>query len=107
MRTVDLAGGLLGAACLLAPARVARVVGGPDDSHGRLFLRVLGVRHLGQAALLTARPTRRTRSLGAAVDATHALSMLGFGLLDEKVRRPAYTNAAVATGSALLGWRRR
>jgi NAD(P)-dependent dehydrogenase (short-subunit alcohol dehydrogenase family) len=45
---------LLGGALLLAPDRLLRGVGDPAGRRARLVARVLGARHLGQAALLAA-----------------------------------------------------
>lgn len=93
--------GLYGTALLLAPGLLLRRVGDPDDRVARLAARVLGARHLGQAALLAATGRRATR-LGAAVDGLHAASMVLLGLAVPLHRRAAMASGAVAGVLAAL-----
>lgn len=59
--------------------------------------RILGLRHLAQALLLDLGGTRGRLLLGATVDATHALSMVGLAVLgSERHRHPAALDAALA-----------
>jgi hypothetical protein len=88
--------GLYGTALLLAPGLLLRGVGHPVGCRARLAARVLGARHLGQAALLAALGRRGTR-FGAAVDGLHAASMLGLGLA-----MPPHCRAAIASGAAAI-----
>jgi hypothetical protein len=93
--------GLYGSALLLAPGLLLRGVGDPADPAARLATRVLGARHLGQAALLAATGRRATR-LGAAVDGLHAASMVLLGLTVPLHRRAAMVSGAVAGVLAAL-----
>lgn len=86
-----------GLAQLLAPNAVARRLTCRDaDERERVVTRVLGARHLAQAAVL-ANSSRRAHLLGAAVDALHAASMVGLALVDRSRRRQAWTSAAIAS----------
>jgi hypothetical protein len=87
----------LGATLLAAP----RVLLG-DLPHQRIdrtacvFARMLGARHLLEAAVLARRHTHGWLLLGAAVDATHSLSMLALARLRPDRRELALSNAAMA-----------
>ena len=65
--------------------------------------RVLGVRQLAQAALTADHPSRAVLVLGAEVDAAHAASMLGLGLLSGRWRTAALREALVAGSLAAAG----
>jgi hypothetical protein len=88
-------GGLL----LLAPGPVIRLgTGGPASPRAQNVTRVLGVRHLVQAALTAGAPPGTARlGIGAAVDLAHAASMIGLALLDRTVRRATLVDAAIET----------
>ena len=94
-------GGIL----LLAPGPVIRLcTGGPASARAQNVTRVLGVRHLVQAALTAGAPPGTARlGIGAAVDLTHAASMVGLALLDRTVRRPTLVDAAIETLLAAAG----
>jgi hypothetical protein len=103
MRAAALARLAIGGSCLLAPARVLDVVGGPDrhDPTVRLVVRVLGGRLVLQGCgdpLLG----RRTRVLGAVVDLTHVASMVPVAAGCSDHRRTALVSAAAASAIALL-----
>jgi hypothetical protein len=88
--------GCWGACELLAPGRVVRgLVRRPPDDRTRTVARILGARHLAQAAL-TAKGDAVTHVLGGAVDVTHSASMLLLALVDRRRRREAATSAAIA-----------
>jgi hypothetical protein len=88
---------ILGAAELLAPGRLLRVVAGHDsDVQARQVVRVLGAREAVQATVIAVRPSRRILIGGATVDALHALSMVALGVSKTQRRREALTSAAVA-----------
>jgi hypothetical protein len=92
----------LGATELLAPRALTRaVLGTPLDGVGLGAVRVLGARHLAQAASCAAVPSPTASRLGAAVDALHAASMLALAAFDRRYRRAALTSAAVAGGLAV------
>jgi hypothetical protein len=59
-------------------------------------LRVLGVRHIGQAVVEAPGPQPVVRYLGAAVDGLHALTAVGLAVIDPRWRRGALTDTAIA-----------
>jgi hypothetical protein len=100
-----------GAALLLVPGRL--IAAGTGQQAGptvRGVARVLGARHLAQAAA-TARfgPSTETLGIGAAVDVTHAASMVALALADRRatgasgVRRITLTDALIETAFAAAG----
>jgi hypothetical protein len=94
-----------GAALLLAPGPVIRVcTGQPAGPRVRAVARVLGARHLVQAAA-TARygPSAESLGLGAAVDLAHAASMAALAIADRRVRRITLTDALLETAFAAAG----
>jgi hypothetical protein len=93
--------GLYGSALLAAPGLLLHGVGDPADRMARLAARVLGARHLGQAALFAATGARAAR-LGAAVDGLHAASMVLLGLAVPRHRRAAMASGAVAAALVAL-----
>ncbi len=93
-----------GAVLLIAPGAVLRAVPHQRiDRPVRVFTRVLGVRHLAQAAIVGPRPTRGWILTGAAVDAAHASTMVALALLAPDRRRLAATNVATASAFAAAG----
>jgi hypothetical protein len=93
---VELVRGAWGACELLMPARLAKLtLARAGDSRERLVVRILGGRHVAQAAL-TARAEPVVHMLGGAVDLTHSASMVLLALVDRRRRRAAATSAAVA-----------
>jgi hypothetical protein len=60
---------------------------------------ILGLRNLGQAALVARYPSHRVRTASAAVDAVHALSMVAMARYRADVARPCLVSA---TSAALL-----
>ncbi|SCF09782.1 hypothetical protein GA0074695_3454 [Micromonospora viridifaciens] len=93
-----------GATLVVAPRRVLRRLGHPS----RLAvgtLRVLGVRHLAQAAVTLRRPVAVVLIAGAAADLLHAASALALAAVDRRQRRIALLDSAIAGGWAVLdGW---
>lgn len=91
---------LCGAAWLVAAGRFGWDV--PSSSFAwrrRVFARALGARHLGEAALLSRRPTRGGMLTAASIDALHALSMIGLAHTAPAWRRLAQVSA---TGAVVL-----
>jgi hypothetical protein len=71
------------------------------DRQPRRILRVLGARHLAQAAVEWRRgPT--TRNIGTGIDVLHASTDIAFACLDARWRRAALTDALVTTGLVAL-----
>jgi hypothetical protein len=100
---VRLAWGLI---LLVAPGRVLAVAGPfRDQRRVRGVARLLGLRHIAQAAYTARRGDARAAEVGAAVDALHGLSMAGLALRSGAVRRPAALNAAGASAWTLAGLR--
>jgi hypothetical protein len=94
-----------GCALLLAPRRVAGVgTRGPVPGAAVAVLRVLGARQLLQSAATAPVPTGAVAALGAAVDALHAGTCVGFAAVWPRWRRVALTEAVIATALAAAGW---
>lgn len=95
-----------GAALALAPGSVLRAVGaGRIDARTRRVTRVLGARELIQAMLASRCRSRRSSLAGAAVDGTHAASMLVLAVWHPAYRRPAAASALTAATFATAGLR--
>lgn len=97
-----------GAALLIAPGAVLRDLPHQRiDRPARAFARVLGARQLAQAALAGRRRGRASSRgwilTGAAVDATHAATMLALALLRPDRRKLALANVALASAFAAAG----
>jgi hypothetical protein len=95
-----------GAALLIDPRRVLRATGADPELAGAVgAARVLGARHLLQAAVLAARPGPTAR-WAAAIDGLHVCSMLALAVVAPSYRRPALASAQVAAGlGAVTGLR--
>lgn len=95
-----------GAALLIAPGLILRRL--PAQRHAglvRAIARLLGLRHLVQAAIVARRPTRGRILAGAAVDAAHATSMLALAALQPEHRVLALGEAGEASAFAAAGIR--
>lgn len=93
----------VGVAELALPDRLGTpLLGRRPDTTDRVVMRILGVRHLVQAA-----GGLRGHELlgGPLLDVLHALSMYGAAAVTQKHRRGALLSAAGATGFALAAWR--
>jgi hypothetical protein len=94
------------AALLLVPERVLRAGGqAPVPAAAVAVARVLGVRHLLQAAVGATAPTGPVARLGAAVDTAHTATCLALAGVSPRWRRAALLDAAVESGFAASGWR--
>lgn len=92
-----------GATLLARPTLVLPLFGEPAEAGvGADVLRVLGVRHVAQAALTAAAPTTTVITLGAVADLLHAASAVGFARLDRRHRRAGLRDAALAATFAGL-----
>jgi hypothetical protein len=107
-RVVGVAQAAIGAAMLLAPARVAAVAANGGSVAPLPIVRVLGARIAVQGAVTAARPSNTGLELGAAVDALHLTSMIALSALVPRLRRSALASAVLAAGSiaAAAGARR-
>lgn len=75
------------------------------DGSGQTVVRVLGSRHLVQAALSQSSPTSAVLALGAAVDLLHAASMVALAAADRRLRSAALAEGTVAFAFAVAGVR--
>lgn len=101
-----LAGGqcLVGICLLVLPGRVAAAISSdPGERPPRWLIRLLGGRLIGQGSAQLLSPTAGLLRAGAAVDASHAASMLAVAAVSPRYRRPALSSAALASASAAAG----
>ncbi|MBT1003795.1 hypothetical protein KIH31_14415 [Paenarthrobacter sp. DKR-5] len=85
-----------GAGELLAPDAVeGRLLGHAADHRSKVVIRILGARHLVQAALTSGRGPAAHR-VGGTVDLIHAVTMLALAAADRRRRRAATVNAVLA-----------
>jgi hypothetical protein len=96
MGLADLSRAVWGVALLGAPRPLLRALRTRPDSSAVFTARVLGARHLLQALATTARPTQTVRRIGAAVDATHALTAIAVAAFDGRRRLPALIETGLA-----------
>lgn len=104
--TSSLMRGCLGGCQLLAPALVAGAIEDqPIDAATRSVIRVLGARHLVQAALEVAAPRAGVVRFGAVIDVLHAASMVALARKGSKPasRQLARIDAIGASVFALSG----
>jgi hypothetical protein len=93
-----------GAVLLCAPGAVIGLCTGRRASRrARAVARLLGCRHLAQAAMTAMAPTPAVLAIGAEVDLAHAASMLALGAANQPLRRAPLYDALVATTFAALG----
>ena len=94
-----------GGALLTMPGPVIRLATGrPAGPGARAVARVLGARHLLQAALTTAAASSRlSLGIGAVVDLAHAASMAALALADRQARRLTLPDALIETTVAAAG----
>ncbi len=93
-----------GVALICRPRRLLQARTGSTPSPlACAICRVLGGRHLAQAILCGALPTRWLIRAGAAADLLHAASMLALAGKNERLRPALLTDAAIAGGFAAAG----
>ena len=86
MRAAALVRAAYGASLLAAPGAVVRTVSGkPADGPSAIVARVLGARHIAQAATVGRSERRLLLAAGAATDGLHALSMVALAAFDAVV----------------------
>ena len=99
---VPLARAGYGAALLCAPGPMIGVVTGrPPSRRARRVARVLGVRHLAQAAITALNPGPEVVALGVIVDLLHATSMFAFAAAVPDLRDAELVDALAATALAV------
>ncbi len=95
-----------GTVLLLVPGSGLRTIGaGPSDARTRRVARLLGARHLLQGLVAVRHRSRSAMLGGAAVDATHAATMLVLTIRRPDYRRPAIASALTAGCFAVAGLR--
>ena len=93
-----------GAVLLCAPGTAIRLSGaGPASPRALAVTRVLGIRHLIQAALTAAAPNAGVLTAGAQVDLAHAASMLALAAASRPLRRAGLADGLIATIFAVAG----
>jgi hypothetical protein len=100
-RWASVARAAYGAALLCAPGPIVRMITGvPATPRVRSVVRVLGVRHLAQAAVCGLVPARGLIRAGTATDGLHSASMLALAGVEPRLRRALLADAAVAAAFA-------
>ena len=103
-RALSLTRAAYGAALLCAPgAVISRCTGQPASTRTRAVVRVLGSRHLIQAAVTARAPSNLVLRAGVLVDLAHAASMLALGAVGQPLRRTPLADGLVAAIFAALG----
>ncbi len=94
-----------GAALVLAPGPAIRLATGrlPSQRACRVA-RVLGTRHLIQAALTAAAPWPAVLAIGGQVDAVHTASMMLVAVVSRAGRRAALTDALTEAALTAAGF---
>jgi hypothetical protein len=93
-----------GLALLCVPRQVLRLAGHPQPARAAAVVtRILGARHLVQAATMLAKPSRRTIWAGAVADSLHALTGVAVAAVSPCWRAAAASDALVAATFAFLG----
>jgi hypothetical protein len=96
-----LARGAYGIALCVAPGALMGLAGGPPPSRRtRAVARLLGARHLVQAAITSVAPDGAVLLLGAEVDLLHAASMAGLAVLAPRRRRIGLADGLIAAALA-------
>ncbi len=106
MRKIELTRVAWGAALLLAPRRMLSSVHRIEvDDRSVLVARVLGLRHLAQAALSGRQPRPEALALGVGVDLVHAATALTLAGVDHRRAPAGLVNAVVSTAWGVAGIR--
>lgn len=95
----------LGVATLTRPGDVVGTLT-PDGSAAPppWVVRVLGLRQVVQGTVGILRPTPSMAAWGAAVDASHAASLVPLMVFSPRYRAAAVASSGLAAAAALLGW---
>ena len=93
-----------GAILLCAPGAVIGWCSGqPASTRARTMARVLGSRHVIQAAVTAGAPNALVLRVGAQVDVAHAASMFALGAVIRPVRRAPLADGLVAFVFSVIG----
>jgi hypothetical protein len=94
-----------GVLLVAAPGVVIHLATGqPPGRRARRIARLLGARHLFQAAVSAFAPAPGVLAAGAGVDALHTASMLMLAAVDRSSRRAALTDALAESLFAAAGF---
>ncbi len=100
-RWASVARAAYGATLLCAPGPIVRMLTGElTTPRVRTVARVLGARHLAQAAVCGVLPARGMIQAGTAADGLHSASMLVLAGAEPRLRRALLADAAVAAAFA-------
>ena len=103
-RAFSLTRAAYGAVLVCAPSAVIGLCTGQQASaRTRAVVRVLGSRHLIQAAVTARAPSALVLRAGVQVDLAHAASMLALGAVGRPLRRAPLADGLVAAIFAALG----
>lgn len=106
VRLIEIVRGTWGLALLVAPRPVLeRVHHVRVDRRSTVVARILGARHLTQAALSGVDPAPAVLAVGIWVDVLHAATAVTLGVVDSERRRAGFTDAVVAASWAGFGIR--
>lgn len=106
IRAIELIRAGWGGVLLTAPAEVlSHIHGVRVDRKAIVVTRILGARHLAQAALSGVNPGPEVLAAGVWVDTVHSATALGLAVVDRRRARGGVADAAVAASWAALGWR--
>jgi hypothetical protein len=93
-----------GAVLLCAPGTAIRLSRArPASPRARAVTRLLGIRHLIQAAVTAAAPNAVVLTIGAQVDLAHAASMLALAAASPPLRRAGLADGLIAAMFAAAG----
>ena len=105
-RWIELARAGWGAALILTPGQVlGQIHDVRVDRKSVAVARVLGARHLTQAALSGVAPSPEVLAMGVWVDCVHAATALALAATDRSRTRAGLTDVGVAAVWAALGYR--
>lgn len=105
IRSIELIRAGWGGVLLAAPAGVlSHIHGVRVDRRAIVVTRILGARHLIQAALSGVNPGPEVLAAGVWVDTVHSATAVGLALVDRRRARGGVIDAAVAASWAALGW---
>jgi hypothetical protein len=100
-RLASLARAGYGAVLLCTPGYlIAAMTGRPPSRRACITARLLGARHLAQAAICGAMPVRGLIEAGTAADSLHAASMFALAVTDREDRAALLADALIATAFA-------
>lgn len=103
MTALTVARSAFGALLLVAPGAIIGPIETRSDRGPRAIARVLGARHLVQAALVGRHRSPALAIGGAGVDSIHAAVAVAVAAVDARHRRVALANAATAAALAASG----